>query len=226
MTLSESKKKLLISFSVVFLVLFIDQFVKIWIKTHYYLGESYEVFGQSWFQLHFIENRGMAFGMEFAGNYGKIILSVLRIALIGVIAWYIVTLVRKNAGNFLIITISLVFAGAIGNVIDSAFYGLIFSESTPFDMAVLFPDAGGYGTFLHGQVVDMFYFPLFTVHLPSWIPFAGGKMFTFFDAIFNVADATITVGVFILLIFQKRLFKKEMVSVSDQNNTDQQPQGK
>lgn len=226
MILTDTKKKLLISAAVVFLILFIDQVIKIWIKTHFYLGESYHVFGQNWFQIHFIENYGMAFGMEFAGNYGKIILSVFRIIAIGAIAWYIFYLSKRKTSIYLIITISLIFAGAVGNIIDSAFYGLIFNESTPFDKAVLFPVGGGYSTFLYGKVVDMFYFPVFTVQFPSWFPFWGGKLFTFFEPVFNIADATITVGVFILLIFQKRLFR-EQKEVTETSGTEfQQPQGK
>jgi len=225
-TLTEPKKKLLISAGVVFLILFIDQVIKIWIKTHFYLGESYHVFGSNWFQIHFIENYGMAFGMEFAGSYGKIMLSIFRIIAICAIAWYIFYLAKRKTSIYLIITISLIFAGAIGNIIDSAFYGLIFNESTPFDKAVLFPDGGGYATFLHGRVVDMFYFPLFTVQFPSWLPFWGGKMFTFFEPVFNIADATITVGVFILLIFQKRLFREQKEVVETSDNEIQQPQGK
>lgn len=219
MTLSDTKKKLLISAAVVFVVLLIDQILKIWIKTHFYLGESYHVFGSDWFQIHFIENYGMAFGMEFAGSYGKIILSIFRILAICAIAWYIVYLTRKKASIFLIITISLIFAGAIGNVIDSAFYGLIFNESTPFDIAALFPQGGGYSSFLHGKVVDMLYFPLFTVQLPSWFPFWGGQPFTFFEPIFNIADATITVGVFMLIIFQKKLFAPPKITVGTETHT-------
>ena len=224
MTLTETKKKLLISALVVFVILLIDQIIKIWIKTHFFLGESVHVFGADWFQILFIENYGMAFGMEFAGNYGKIALSIFRIIAICAIGWYIYYLAKKKAGIFLIVTISLIFAGAIGNIIDSAFYGLIFSESTPFDKAVLFPDMGGYSTFLHGKVVDMVFFPLFTVQLPSWFPFWGGQPFTFFEPVFNIADATITVGVFILLIFQKRLFHFESSIMENPDN--QQPQGK
>jgi len=223
-TLTDTKKKLLISASVVFVILLIDQIIKIWIKTHFFLGESVHVFGADWFQILFIENYGMAFGMEFAGNYGKIALSIFRLIAICAIGWYIVYLAKKKAGTFLIVTISLIFAGAIGNIIDSAFYGLIFSESTPFDKALLFPDGGGYSTFLHGKVVDMLFFPLFTVELPSWFPFWGGQPFTFFEPVFNIADATITVGVFILLIFQKRLFRFDAAPMETYDN--QQPQGK
>jgi signal peptidase II len=235
--LTNTKKKLLISAAVVFIILFIDQTIKIWVKTHFCYGESVHVFGKNWFQILFIENYGMAFGIQFAGNYGKIALSIFRIIAICAIGWYIFFLAKKKAGIFLIVTISLIFAGAIGNIIDSAFYGLIFDQGfcnnfNPADKsfihdgctrAVMFPPEGGYGTFLHGKVVDMFYFPLFTIQLPSWFPFWGGQPFTFFEPIFNIADATITVGVFILLIFQKRLFKHEEVPARANADSDIHP---
>jgi len=203
------KKALLVkALLVIFSVLLIDQFIKIWVKTHFFIGETYYVFGLNWFQIHFIENNGMAYGMEFAGKYGKIILTIFRIIASGAIAWYLYTLIKKQASSFLIITIALIFTGAIGNIIDSAFYGLIFSDSTLYDKAVLFPSSRGYTTFLYGKVVDMLYFPIIDANWPKWIPFIGGQPFEFFSPVFNIADSAITVGVFILLIFQKRLFKK------------------
>lgn len=192
---------------VTFLILFIDQFVKIWIKTHFYLGQSVEIFGP-WSQIHFIENNGMAFGMEFAGRFGKIFLTVFRAIAIVAIGWYLYTLIKKGANKWLVVVMSLILAGAAGNLIDSAFYGLIFSESTPFDVARMFPDGGGYGTFLHGKVVDMLYFPMFHGHFPSWLPFWGGEEFEFFSPVFNIADSSITIGVLTLLFFQKKLFAK------------------
>ena len=132
---------------------------------------------------------------------------MFRILASGAIAWYLYTLIKKKANDFLIITIALIFTGAIGNIVDSAFFGLIFSESTPFDKAVLFPAGGGYASFLHGKVVDMLYFPLIDTTWPQWFPFWGGKPLRFFEPVFNVADSAITIGVIILLIFQKRLFK-------------------
>jgi signal peptidase II len=171
------------------------------------IGQSFEIFGP-WSQIHFIENNGMAFGMEFAGRFGKIFLTVFRAIAIGAIGWYLYTLIKKGANKWLVVVMSLILAGAVGNLIDSAFYGLIFSESTPFDVAQLFPPGGGYGTFLHGKVVDMLYFPMMHGTFPTWLPFWGGEEFEFFSPVFNIADSSITVGVLSLLVFQKKLFAK------------------
>lgn len=150
----------------------------------------------------------MAFGLEFGGSFGKLFLSLFRIVAIGFIGYYLYSLIRKNSNTLLIICLSLIFAGAIGNIIDSAFYGLIFSNSY-FHVAQFMPAGGGYGTFLHGMVVDMFYFPIINTTLPSWVPFWGGEEFIFFRPVFNLADASISVGVITLILFQKRLFLKE-----------------
>ena len=214
------KKSVIIVTSVVFLVLFLDQLLKFYIKTHFSLGHTVPVFG-NWFLISFTENPGMAFGMEFGGKFGKIILSLFRIIACCGIIYYIYTLIKKKASTFLLVTISLVFAGAAGNIIDSLFYGIIFSQSTPFGVASLFPAGGGYASFLHGRVVDMLYFPLFTVHLPSWLPLWGGTDFTFFEPVFNIADASITIAMFILIIFQKKLFKNHIETkpeLSENNN--------
>ncbi len=188
----------------IFLVLLVDQMLKFWVKTTMILGEEIPVFG-NWFILHFTENRGMAFGMEFGGESGKLILSLFRIAAVIFIAWYLYSLIKKQAGSGLIICISLVLAGALGNIIDSAFYGMLFSDSF-FHHARFLPPEGGYDTFLHGKVVDMFYFPLIHTTLPSWLPFWGGKEFLFFRPVFNIADSSISVGVILLIIFQRRFF--------------------
>ncbi len=173
-----------------------------------FLGQENHILG-NWFIIHFTENNGMAFGMEFAGNYGKLALSVFRIIAVSAIGWYMVKLSHKKDVKIgLIICISLIFAGAVGNIIDSAFYGLIFNESA-FQVAQLFPDGGGYGTFLHGKVVDMLYFPIIETHFPQWFPFWGGEEFVFFRPVFNFADSSITIGVTSLLLFQRKFFKKE-----------------
>lgn len=189
------------------LVLLADQALKIWVKTHMTLGQEFCIFG-NWFIIHFTENEGMAFGMTFGGESGKMLLSIFRLAAIGAIGIYLVYLIRKHARTGLILCMSLIFAGAVGNMIDSAFYGLVFSESRFHEAALLLPDSGTYGTFLHGKVVDMLYFPIFRGQYPSWIPWMGGQEFIFFRPVFNIADASITTGVLILLVFQKKLYRK------------------
>jgi len=190
----------------VFIVLLLDQALKFWIKSNMLLYQDIVVFND-WFIIKFIENNGMAFGINLPGDYGKILLTLFRmIAAIGII-YYLKILIRQKSPSGLIITISLILAGAIGNIIDSAFYGMIFSESTPYSKAVLFPEGGGYSSFLHGKVVDMFYFPVIRNTWPAWIPFKGGHSFEFFRPIFNIADSAITIGVISILIFQKRFFR-------------------
>jgi len=156
--------------------------------------------------LHFIENNGMAFGMEMGGKTGKILLSLFRIIAITGISWYLSLLIRKNATTGLLIAVSAILAGAIGNFIDSAFYGIIFSESTYDKVAVMFPPEGGYSSFLLGKVVDMFYFPVINTTWPEWSPVKPGEPFVFFRPVFNISDAAITCGVFSILIFQKKMF--------------------
>ncbi len=187
-------------------ILIIDQVLKIFVKTNMSLYEQNPVFG-NWFIIHFVENRGMAFGMNLPGDYGKIILSMFRLVAIVAIAFYIRHLIKLDAHPGLLITLSMIMAGAIGNMIDSAFYGLIFNESTPYQVATMFPEGGGYDTFMHGRVVDMFYFPLISGVYPDWIPRLGGQSFVFFRPVFNIADASISVAVVILLIYQRKFFK-------------------
>ncbi len=191
--------------SLIILILFADQLLKIWVKTHMVIGEDIPIFGK-WGMLHFIENNGMAFGMEMGGKPGKLILSIFRIIAISAIAVFLNSIIKKNAYQGLILAVSAILAGAIGNIIDSAFYGMIFSESF-HEPAVLFPPDGGYSSFLHGRVVDMLYFPVINTHWPEWSPFRPGESFIFFRPVFNIADSAITCGVFAILLFQKRMFR-------------------
>jgi signal peptidase II len=192
---------------IIILILTADQVLKIWIKTHMYLGEEFPVIG-NWFLIHFVENNGMAFGFEFAGEYGKMFLSIFRIIAVTAIAWYLLKLVKKTEVPMgFVVCVSLILAGAIGNIIDSAFYGMIFSDSYG-QVATLFPEEGGYSSFLHGKVVDMFYFPLISGHYPQWLPFIGGEEFLFFRPVFNIADSSITIGIFSIILFYWKLFSK------------------
>jgi signal peptidase II len=169
------------------------------------VGDEIHIFGNRG-MIHFIENNGMAFGMEMGGSPGKLILSIFRIIAIFGIGWFLNSLVIKKANLGLILAVSAILAGAIGNIIDSAFYGMIFSESYS-QHAILFPPGGGYSSFLHGKVVDMFYFPIINTHWPDWSPFRPGESFIFFRPVFNLADSAITCGVISILLFQKRMFK-------------------
>lgn len=176
----------------------IDQVVKIWIKTHFYLGEDHPIF--SWFHLLFIENNGMAFGMEILGS--KLTLSLFRIALVGALIWYVVKILpigKIPQGYF--VCIAMIIAGAAGNIFDCLFYGLIFNNPAPPLIATLFPAGGGYSPLFLGKVVDMLYFPLFSFTWPDWMPMVGGDEFLFFQPVFNIADASICVGVIVLILF-------------------------
>jgi signal peptidase II len=198
--------KLTKSILIVVLVLLVDQVLKIRIKTTMTLGQEFSVIGD-WFLIHFVENNGMAFGFEFGGDYGKIFLSLFRVVAVFGIGWYILKLVKKDLPMGFIACVALIFAGAIGNIIDSAFYGLIFNDSYG-QVSTLFPEGGGYATFLHGRVVDMFYFPLFSGVYPDWVPFAGGSDFQFFRPVFNVADSSISIGIFSIILFYRKQFNK------------------
>ena len=202
-TISISKKAIFL----IILVLILDQAFKIWMKTHMALGEEINVFGH-WFVLHFTENNGMAFGLQFGGKAGKIILSLFRIGAIFMIGWYLVRLIKQSSNSGFILAVALVFAGAIGNTLDGMFYGVIFNDSYG-RVATLFSSEGGYSSFLFGKVVDMLYFPIIHAHYPQWMPFLGGTDFNFFNDIFNIADSSIFVGVVFILIFSKRYFAKK-----------------
>ncbi len=211
--------KSLIASGVIVAIIFLDQLLKIWVKTHLLLGETVPVLG-NWFNLYFIENEGMAFGISLGQNFGKLMLSLLRIALVVVLCWYMHKQIKKDRMDGLTLTIfCLIIAGALGNIVDCLFYGIIFNESTPFALASLFPEGGGYAPFFYGRVVDMFYVKLFPI--PDGFPVWGGSYF--FPAVFNLADACITVGIFMVIVFNKRVFRvfekneDELCSNSDVN---------
>jgi signal peptidase II len=191
----------------ILLILFLDQASKFWIKTNMSLGQEFKVLGD-WFIIHFTENYGMAFGLEFAGEKGKLFLTLFRIVAAIFIIIYLYRLTQRREHPLLIVSIAMIFAGAVGNIIDSTFYGLLFSASTFFEPAQFLPESGGYDALFHGRVVDMLYFPIIKGNWPSWFPFWGGQDFIFFRPVFNVADSSISIGVFILIIFQRKFFKE------------------
>lgn len=195
------KKALLI----IIAVLAIDQISKIWIKTNLMLGQ--EIFVFDWFRIHFIENNGAAWGAEIGGKSGKLILTLFRLCAIVGIGYWLHKSIKNKEHNLLIVAISLIFSGALGNILDSVFYGVLFDHSN-FQLATLFAE-NSYGTLFHGKVVDMLYFPMWHGTFPSWMPKFGGDSFTFFNAIFNVADTAISVGVAILIVFGKKVFPQE-----------------
>lgn len=193
------------------LIIVIDQAIKFYIKLNYFIGEEHLLLGK-WARLHFVENEGMAWGLKFGGDFGKIILTLFRLVAVIWGVFLIKGFIEKKYHNGFIICAALIFAGAVGNLIDSLFYGILFEQSVPFttQVAVFMPSTGGYAPFLHGKVVDMFYFPIVqNAHFPSWFPIWGGEEFEFFRPVFNFADASISVGVITLFIFQNKFFGKD-----------------
>ncbi len=206
--------------ALIVLVLLVDQIVKIQIKTTMTIGESITVFG-NWFFIKFIENPGMAFGLDIPGRLGKPVLTIFRIIAVIAIGWYLRELVKSRVNTGLILCVALIFAGAMGNIIDSVFYGLIFNNSTFYTVAQMFPPEGGYGTMLHGRVVDMLYFPIIKGSYPGWFPFWAGEEFIFFRPIFNIADSSISAGIIAILLFQKRFFHENKPIVEGQGTRDE-----
>jgi signal peptidase II len=192
---------------IIALIIVADQALKIWIKTSFPFGHVTDVMGLNWVKLYFIENKGMAWGWEIGGGWGKMLLTLFRLAAVVFGTWYLGRIVKNQYSKGFIVCAALIYAGALGNLIDSMFYGLLFEESAYSHVAKIFP-AHGYAGFLHGRVVDMLYFPMINSHFPSWLPIIGGQEFEFFSPIFNIADASISTGVITLLVFQKRFFKK------------------
>jgi signal peptidase II len=202
-------------FLIILFIVIADQALKIYIKTHYHVGESHSVLG-NWFQLYFIENEGMAYGWKLGGQWGKIMLTLFRLTAVILGVFYIKKIIEKNYPPGYIICIGLIFAGALGNLIDSLFYGMIFENSSMFtyNVARIFPKHG-YAGFMHGRVVDMLYFPIIKhANLPEWIPLIGGKQFSFFNYIFNIADASVSVGVITIIVFRKRFFHHQEKNLS------------
>ncbi|MBE16917.1 MAG: lipoprotein signal peptidase [Cytophagaceae bacterium] len=207
---------------IIFTILLVDQVLKVYIKLNFTEYQSIQVFGLDWFRIYFVENEGAAWGAKIPWEHGKIALSLFRLIIAPVIGYWLVKSIREAAPKLLIIAISLIFAGAVGNIIDSLLYGVLFSASDAQTVATFLPEGGGYADPLYGKVVDMLYFPFIEdAVLPQWIPIWGGKTFTFFNAIFNIADMAISTGVGILLVFNKRVFPKEEGNASDTEQKEQ-----
>ena len=203
---------------IIIAVLLVDQLTKIWVKTHMHLHECIDITG--WFKILFVENNGMAYGMELLG--GKLVLSLFRIVAISVLAYYLYKEVKRNANRLYVACVAMVWAGAVGNLIDSVFYGMIFNAASPFYVSYFVPFGQGYAPMLMGKVVDMLHFPLIETHYPEWVPWVGGNEFVFFSPVFNVADACISVGFVMALFFcRDEIAKISLFKHVDDNNHSQ-----
>jgi len=209
----------------IIIILFIDQISKVYIKTHFELGEEIKVF--NWFRILFVENDGMAWGAKLSDftsvitdRTAKIILTTFRLVAIVGIGYWLISSIKNKSPKLLIIAVSLIFAGAFGNIIDSVFYGVIFDNSSG-QIATAFPEGGGYDSLLHGKVVDMLHFPMWKGYLPDWMPFYGGNYFTFFNPVFNIADMAISTGVGILIVFNRRAFPKEEKAIETDKSSQE-----
>lgn len=231
--MNQDKKFVKRAVFIIIIILLIDQVSKIYIKTNFVLGEEIKVFGLDWFRIHFLENNGMAWGKEFGGKSGKLFLTLFRLVAIGGIGYWLYDAIKNNAHRILIVAIAFIFAGALGNIIDSVFYGIFFSDSYR-QVATFLPEEGGYNSLFYGKVVDMLYFPIvdtmlpdwvpsISFNFPNWLPFIGGDHFslfenrnlTFFDPVFNVADTAISSGVGLLIVFNKTIFPKKKPDASE-----------
>lgn len=220
MTIKMSLKK---AFVLIVIILLIDQISKFYIKTHFALNDKTIIF--NWFQIVFVENEGMAWGTKMSDfitfitdRTAKLILTIFRIVAVCFISYWLVTSIKKKSATILIVAIALIFAGALGNIIDSVFYGMIFNDSQS-QVATFLPVGGGYDTIFHGKVVDMLHFPIWSGFLPEWIPFIGGDYFTFFEPVFNVADMAISTGIGMLIVFNKKAFDQKSDSIEVDNQT-------
>lgn len=218
----KTKQLSLIAILTIILILILDQTSKIWVKTHMHIGEEFLIFGQSWAKIKFIENEGMAFGLSFGGDHGKLFLTVFRIGAVGFLFYLLYKLVKSREKVGVVVAFSMIVAGAIGNIIDSVFYGQLFSKS-PFhgaSIATMFPEDGGYAPYFMGWVVDMLYFPMLNGQFPSWVPWYGGEDFEFFRPIFNIADSSIFCGICIFLIFHRDFFSSDSLKTTKASESE------